>query len=112
MKLGGLEEATATGRKLMTLTGKAGFEIKALCRCRKNASWPRAACDELTRSKFGVCGNCRSQSRILTHRAQRSLSVQRGLIHGCRSSGGRAGLPRMWSDAFSPTKIEGALRLP
>src|SRR5690606_35493225 len=44
--------------------------------------------------------------------AQRSLSCQRGLIHGSRLEGGSGARPRMWSATFSPTMIEGALRLP
>src|SRR5262249_834413 len=48
----------------------------------------------------------------LGFRSHRSLSCQRGLIQGSRLEGGSGVRPRMWSAAFSPVMIEGALRLP
>ena len=47
-----------------------------------------------------------------TRGLQRSEVRQRGLIQGAAFDGGKGVRPRMWSAAFSPTMIEGALRLP
>lgn len=55
--------------------------------------------------------NARKTCRLV-HDPYRSLTSQRGLIHGSWLERASDCLPRMWSAAFSPVMIEGLFRLP
>src|SRR5882762_5225403 len=62
---------------------------------------------EVSELSFAACG-----SFSHTIMAYLSDACQRGLIHGSWLDGASGVRPRMWSDAFSPVMIDGALRLP